>query len=79
MIDPQEQANRWIKKMEEDKQLKVVKQTDKDLGRSLEYCLKDGHPLLIEDVGETLSPLLEPVLSKNLVEQSPGRFTLRMV
>ena len=77
MIDPQEQANRWIRKMEEGK-IKIVKQTDKDFGRNLETCLRDGYPLLIEDVGEVISPMLDPVLSKNLVEQSPGRYTLRI-
>ena len=64
--------------MEEEKMIKIVKQTDKDFSRNLELCLKDGYPMLIEDAGETLSPLLDPVLSKNLVEQAPGRFTLRL-
>ncbi|OMJ95933.1 hypothetical protein SteCoe_485 [Stentor coeruleus] len=78
LIDPQEQANKWIKKMEEDKMLKAVKQTDKDFGRNLEFCLREGYPMIIEDAGENLHPLLDPVLSKNLVEQSPGRYTLRI-
>ena len=78
MIDPQEQANRWIKKMEEEKQLKIVKPNDKDFTKNLEICVRDGYPLLIEDVGEALNPILDSVLSKNLVEQTPGRFTLRI-
>ncbi|CAG9323486.1 unnamed protein product [Blepharisma stoltei] len=78
MIDPQEQANRWIRKMEESKGLKIIKQTDKDFERNLKTCLREGLPVLIEDIGETLNPLLDPVLNKHLVEQSPGRFTLRM-
>ena len=78
LIDPQEQANKWIRKMEEEKGLKVVKANEKDLSKNLELCIREGYPLLIEDVGESLNPILDPVLSKNLVEQIPGHFTLRI-
>ncbi|OMJ88621.1 hypothetical protein SteCoe_9401 [Stentor coeruleus] len=78
MIDPQEQANKWIKKMEEENMLKVVRQSDKDFSRLLELSLREGYPMLIEDIGETLNPILDPVLNKNFIEQFPGRFTLRM-
>lgn len=36
MIDPQGQANRWIRNMEKETGLDVVKPLDKDLLRSLE-------------------------------------------
>ncbi|OMJ81675.1 hypothetical protein SteCoe_17784 [Stentor coeruleus] len=78
MIDPQEQGNKWIKKMEEENGVKVVKQGDKDFSRNLELCIKEGYPLVIEDIGETLIPFLDPVLNKSLSEQSPGRYTLHM-
>jgi len=78
MIDPQEQANKWIKNMEESNRLKIVKQTDKDFSRSLEMCLRDGVPMLIEDMGETINPVLDPVLLKSIVETTPGHFILRM-
>jgi dynein heavy chain len=44
----------------------------------VENCIKNGRPLLIEDIGETLDPGLAPVLSKNLVDQGAGRLALRM-
>ena len=78
MIDPQEQANKWIKKLEEKAGLKVCKQTDKDFARSVENSIRNGNSLLAEDVGEVLDPTLEPILQKNLVEQGAGRFALRV-
>jgi dynein heavy chain len=78
MIDPQEQANRWIRKMNERYGVKVVKQTDRDFGRVLENTIRDGSAILIEDVGETLDPSLDPVLEKNLIELGAGHFALRI-
>jgi len=65
MIDPQGQANRWIRQMEDEKSaLKVIKQTDDQFLRTLSTCLQVGLPLLIENVGESLDNVLEPVLLK---------------
>jgi dynein heavy chain len=78
MIDPQEQANRWIKKMEEKRNLKICKQTDKDFVFQLKNCIRNGIPMLIEDVGETLSPSLDPVLHKNIKPQGLNSFLIKM-
>ncbi len=42
MIDPQGQANKWIKKLEKEKQLVVFKLTDGDYGRLLENASMRG-------------------------------------
>ena len=78
MIDPQEQAKKWIRNMEEKKDLCIAKMTDKDMAKQVENCIKNGRPLLIEDIQETLDPSLSPVLAKNLVVQGAGRYALRM-
>ncbi|CAH8560243.1 unnamed protein product [Schistosoma turkestanicum] len=77
MIDPQEQANRWIRTMESQNNLKIVKLTDANLLRVLENCIRVGFPLLLEDVGETLDPALEPILLKQIV-MSGGRLSIRL-
>eukprot|EP00744_Colponema_vietnamica_P002637 GILI01004106.1.p1 GENE.GILI01004106.1~~GILI01004106.1.p1 ORF type:complete len:1989 (+),score=654.53 GILI01004106.1:157-5967(+) len=66
MIDPQAQANRWIKHMESNgiSGLKITKFSEGNLLRTLENCIRMGVPLLIEDIGESLDPALEPVLLK---------------
>mmetsp|Transcript_7627 Transcript_7627/g.14387 ORF Transcript_7627/g.14387 Transcript_7627/m.14387 type:complete len:3920 (+) Transcript_7627:928-12687(+) len=78
MIDPQEQANRWIRRLEDKRSIKVCKQTDTHLGRIVENCIRNGIPLLLEDVGETLDPSLDPLLQKNLVQQAQGVYALRV-
>ncbi|CAH8871669.1 unnamed protein product [Trichobilharzia szidati] len=77
MIDPQEQANRWIRVMEAENNLKVIKLTDSNLLRILENCIRVGFPVLLEDVGETLDPALEPILLKQIF-MSGGRLLIRL-
>lgn len=69
MIDPQGQANRWIKNYEKDRSLQVVKLTDSDYLRTLENAVQFGTPVLLENVGEELDPVLEPLLLKQTFKQ----------
>ncbi|KAK6961851.1 dynein heavy chain 6 axonemal, partial [Biomphalaria glabrata] len=64
MIDPQEQANRWIRNREALNKLKIIKLSNSNFLRTLEACIRGGLPVLMEDVGEALDPALEPVLLK---------------
>eukprot|EP00118_Oscarella_pearsei_P012540 m.93002 g.93002 ORF g.93002 m.93002 type:complete len:4173 (+) comp36767_c0_seq9:102-12620(+) len=69
-IDPQGQANKWVKNMEKDNGLDVVKLTDRDFLRSLENAVRFGKPCLLENVGEELDPALEPILLKQTFKQA---------
>lgn len=101
LIDPQLQANKWLKKIkaeefetfekskeqeqerdldsdqDEDKEeeerrklmkpgLKIIKfdTTPEERGKLLKVAVQQGYPLLIEDVGDTIDPILEPILNK---------------
>ncbi|CAG9466170.1 unnamed protein product [Pedinophyceae sp. YPF-701] len=68
MIDPQGQANKWIKNMEKS-DLRTIKLTDKDYLRPLENAIQFGLPVLLENVGEELDPSLEPLLLKVVFKQ----------
>ncbi|KAF1777676.1 P-loop containing nucleoside triphosphate hydrolase [Phytophthora cactorum] len=68
MIDPQGQANKWIKKTLA-QNLETTKMTNANLLRSLETCIRNGKALLIEDIDETLEPSLEPILQKAIYKQ----------
>jgi dynein heavy chain len=77
MIDPQGQANRWIRLMEASNNLKVVKQTQSDFVRNLENSIAFGIPVLLENVPETLDPILEPVLTKQIINKG-GALTMQL-
>eukprot|EP00727_Mastigamoeba_balamuthi_P012891 m51a1_g8224 putative dynein heavy chain axonemal (4742) ;mRNA; r:111319-133683 len=74
IIDPQGQANKWIKKLEKDHGLDVVKLTQDDFMRTLENAIRFGKPVLIENIGEDIDPSLNPVLLKQTVKQTGGLF-----
>ena len=44
MIDPQGQANKWIKNMEKTNSLQLIKLSDTDYVRTLENCIQFGTP-----------------------------------
>ena len=69
MIDPQGQANKWVRNMEKSKNLQVIKLTDANYLRALENAIQFGTPVLLENVGEELDPSLESLLQKQLFKQ----------
>lgn len=73
-IDPQGQANKWIRNMEKDRNLHVIRMTDGNYVRTLENAIQFGWPVLLEDVGETLDPVLEPILQKLIFKQSGSNY-----
>jgi len=76
-IDPQGQANMFIKKMgmseKEPAFFEVLKATDDKISKVLETSLKLGKWVLIEGVTEKLSPELEPVLSPQIIQKGKQR------
>ncbi|KAL3318211.1 Dynein heavy chain 7, axonemal, partial [Cichlidogyrus casuarinus] len=72
MIDPQSQANKWVKNMEKKNNLQIIKLTDSDFVRTLENCIQFGTPVLLENILEELDPILEPLLLKQTFKQGGG-------
>ncbi|XP_074071541.1 dynein axonemal heavy chain 7 isoform X2 [Macrotis lagotis] len=77
MIDPQGQANKWVKNMEKANTLHIIKLSDSDYVRTLENCIQFGTPVLLENVGEELDPILEPLLLKQTFKQG-GSICIRL-
>ncbi|KAG7249870.1 hypothetical protein CRUP_024798, partial [Coryphaenoides rupestris] len=77
MIDPQDQANRWIRSKETKHGLKVIKLTDAGFLRTLENAIRMGMPVLLEELKETIDPALEPILLKQTFVAG-GRTLIRL-
>ncbi len=56
--------------MEKDQDMHVIKMTDANYVRTLEHANQFGWPVLLENVGETLDPVLEPILQKLVFRQA---------
>jgi dynein heavy chain, axonemal len=76
MIDPQGQANRWVKNME-GAELKVIDLKMKDFLRDVENAIQFGMPVLLQDVLEELDPSLEPVLNRS-IKKVGNRLVLKL-
>eukprot|EP00937_MAST-01D_sp_MAST-1D-sp2_P001492 g1492.t1 len=77
MIDPQGQANRWVRNSQKEHNLQVIKLTQKDFLRTLENAIRYGASVLLENVLEDLDPSLEPVLLKQIFKKG-GQWLLRL-
>merc|ERR1719393_953207 len=73
MIDPQMQANKWVRMTWGDN-LKVLR-LNMSYARDLENCIQFGNPVLLENIEETLDSILDPVLQKATFKQG----TLEMI
>ncbi|CAM9544257.1 unnamed protein product [Chrysoparadoxa australica] len=74
LIDPQAQANRYIKNMGRDPNfslngIDVVKLTDKNFLRTLENGIRFGRWVLLENLHESLDAALEPLLLQQYFKQ----------
>eukprot|EP01022_Parablepharisma_sp_SALTPOND_P023040 TRINITY_DN476_c0_g1_i1.p1 TRINITY_DN476_c0_g1~~TRINITY_DN476_c0_g1_i1.p1 ORF type:complete len:4333 (+),score=667.47 TRINITY_DN476_c0_g1_i1:7842-20840(+) len=68
-IDPQNQANRWIKAMERENNVDIIKFNDSNYMRRLENCVEFGIPLILEHDQTEIEPAINPVLLKQYVKK----------
>lgn len=70
LIDPEKQAQGFLKNFYKEQGCEVVKANDKDLLRTLENCIRFGKVLIIINVTEEIDPSLNTVLERTLVKEA---------
>lgn len=55
--------------MEKENKLGIIKLSDANYMRTLENAIQFGTPVLLENIGEELDPILEPILQKQTFKQ----------
>nr|CAH8820074.1 unnamed protein product [Trichobilharzia regenti] len=72
-VDPQLQAIKWIK-VKYGNELVVTRLGAKNCLEQIELAITDGRVVLIENIGETIDPILDPVIGRQTIKK--GRFIL---
>lgn len=75
-VDPQLQAWTWIKKKEQQNNLKILSFNDSDFLKQLEMSIIYGIPVLFEDVDDYIDPVIDNVLQKNIQVVSGRKFVI---
>ncbi|XP_048881302.1 dynein axonemal heavy chain 11 isoform X2 [Brienomyrus brachyistius] len=71
MIDPQQQGIKWVRNWS-GPDLRVVQLGQKGYLDTIEQALATGAKVLIENLGEMIDPILDPLLARNTIKK--GRY-----
>lgn len=77
-IDPQQQANRWIKNMEKNNNLLLMKFGMNNFLREMIGGVRNGRPVLVEDMEEYIDPAIDPILLKQAFKTEGGIKQMRL-
>ena len=64
MVDPQCQAIKWLRRMEQKNNLIAVDLQTRGLSQFLQRAVEEGLPFLVQNIQEALDPTIEPILNK---------------
>lgn len=79
MVDPQGQANRWIKSREKHRisqnpGMCITTLTAKNLKDQIEFTMGEGLCLIIENVENEVDPMLDPVMDKAVIKKGKNLY-----
>mmetsp|Transcript_3629 Transcript_3629/g.6367 ORF Transcript_3629/g.6367 Transcript_3629/m.6367 type:complete len:3156 (-) Transcript_3629:97-9564(-) len=79
MVDPQGQANRWIKSREkarisENPAMCITTLSARNLKDQIEFTMGEGLCLVIENVENEVDPMLDPVMDKQIIKKGKNMY-----
>ncbi|KAL4552567.1 hypothetical protein Ndes2526B_g02495 [Nannochloris sp. 'desiccata'] len=69
LVDPQGQGRSWLSRREGPLGLRIVQPADANFQDILEECLTLGKPLLIENIEESVDPVLDYILERKFLKK----------
>jgi dynein heavy chain len=76
MIDPQLQGISWVREKEKARNLQVVRLGQKNMLRVLERAIDSGQPVLIENMGERIDAVLNPVIARSTIKKGHKQYLM---
>ena len=76
MIDPQLQGITWIKERLKNSNPVILKLSKKNYAYELERAIEDGNPVIIENLGAYIDPVLMPVIARNIIYKGSKAFMI---
>ncbi len=73
MIDPQLQGIIWIKSREANNSLQITRMGHPKMVSTFEISLDCGKSVIIENMGETIDAVLQPVIARNTIKRGKNR------
>jgi dynein heavy chain len=74
LIDPQLQGVKWIKNRESKNNLQIIQLNQRKYLDRIEQAIIYGNPVLIENIGETIDSILEPLLSRSFIQRGKATY-----
>lgn len=74
LIDPQLQGIKWLKNKEQKNNLKIVQLNQPKYLDIIENAIENGYPVIIQNIGESIDSVLEPVLSRSFFKRGRSTF-----
>jgi len=69
LIDPQFQGIKWLRKNQESNNLKILRFGQDGFINTIANAVESGESILIENCSEQLDPMIDPLLSRNIVKR----------
>ena len=70
MVDPQLQGITWIKEKLKDEGLIAMRIGSKNYINKIERAIEDGTPVMLENIEETIDPIIFPVIARNIITKN---------
>jgi len=74
IIDPQQQGITWLKEKNKDTNLQVTRLTNPKIIKTLELCIENGSPVMIENLHNSIDAVIQPVYARAVIKKGRNKY-----